>query len=139
MDSLPEDCVSKILSYTSPPDACRFSMVSSTLHSAADSDLLWKSFCPSDYHRILARVLHPHTLDSSSYKNLFFSLCHPLLLDGGNMVYIHIIMLLFISYKLLTHIFVFLCLQHAELQIREVFRQKILHPIRKKIVDSVEQ
>ncbi|XP_047151353.1 F-box protein PP2-B15-like [Vigna umbellata] len=85
MDSLPDDCVSKILSYTSPHDACRFSMVSSTLRSAADSDLLWQSFCPSDYRRILSRVLHPHTLDSSSYKHLFCSLCHPLLLDGGNM------------------------------------------------------
>ncbi|ESW16962.1 hypothetical protein PHAVU_007G198400 [Phaseolus vulgaris] len=85
MDSLPEDCVSKILSYTSPPDACRFSMVSSTMRSAADSDLLWQSFFPSDYRHILSRALFPHTLDSSSYKHLFYSLCHPLLLDGGNM------------------------------------------------------
>lgn len=42
-------------------------------------------------------------------------------------------------YKLLTYIFMFLCLLHAEFQIREVFRQKIVHPIRKTIVDNVEQ
>ncbi|CAJ1976103.1 unnamed protein product [Sphenostylis stenocarpa] len=85
MDSLPEDCVSKILSHTSPPDACRFSMVSCVMRSAADSDLLWRTFFPSDYPHILSRALSPHTLDSSSYKHLFFSLCHPLLIDDGNM------------------------------------------------------
>ncbi|RDX62756.1 F-box protein PP2-B15 [Mucuna pruriens] len=85
MDSLPEDCVSKILSYTSPPDACRFSMVSSTLRSAADSDLLWRTFFPSDYSDIVSRALNPLTLNSSSYKHLFYALCHPLLLHGGNM------------------------------------------------------
>ncbi|KAG4983394.1 hypothetical protein AAZX31_10G141400 [Glycine max] len=86
MDTLPEDCVSKILSYTSPPDACRFSMVSSTLRSSADSDLLWRTFFPSDYSDIVSRALNPLSLNSSSsYKHLFYALCHPLLLDGGNM------------------------------------------------------
>lgn len=87
MDTLPEECVCKILSYTSPPDACRFSMVSSTLRSAADSDVLWRTFLPSDYHDIISRTLNPLTLlQSSSYKHLFCSLCRPLLLDRGNMV-----------------------------------------------------
>ncbi|TKY52265.1 F-box protein PP2-B1 [Spatholobus suberectus] len=71
MDRLPEECVSKILSCTSPPDACRFSMVSSTLRSAADSDLLWRSFLPSDYCDIVSRALNPLILNSSSYKHLF--------------------------------------------------------------------
>ncbi|KAJ1383462.1 Phloem protein 2-like [Sesbania bispinosa] len=83
IDSLPEECVSKILSYTSPLEACRFSMVSSTLSSAADSDMLWRTFLPSDYHDILSRTTL--TLNSSSYKHLFYTLCHPLLLDGGKM------------------------------------------------------
>ncbi|KAL2325559.1 hypothetical protein Fmac_024617 [Flemingia macrophylla] len=84
MERLSEDCVSKILSYTSPLDACRFSMVSSSLRSAADSDLLWLSFFPSDHTHILSRALNPLTLVNSSYKHLFRSLCHPLLLDSGN-------------------------------------------------------
>lgn len=85
MDTLPEDCVSKILSYTSPPDACRFSTVSSTLRSPSDSDLLWHSFLPYDYCHIVSRALNPLILNSSSYKHLFFALCNPLLLDGGNL------------------------------------------------------
>ncbi|AES61426.1 putative phloem protein [Medicago truncatula] len=86
IDTLPEDCVSKILTYTSPLDACNFSMVSSTLHSAANSDTLWRSFLPSDYEDIISRTLNPLTLQSSSsYRHLFFSLCQqPLLLDRGH-------------------------------------------------------
>jgi len=88
IDTLPEDCVSKILTYTSPLDACNFSMVSSTLHSAAISDSLWRSFLPSDYEDIISRTLNPLTLQScSSLKHLFFSLCQqPLLLDRGHIV-----------------------------------------------------
>ncbi|XP_058770440.1 F-box protein PP2-B15-like [Vicia villosa] len=85
IDTLPDDCVSKILSYTSPPDACSFSMVSSTLQSPANSDTLWRTFLPSDYDHILSRILNPLTLQSSSYKHLFYSLSQqPLLLDKGN-------------------------------------------------------
>ncbi|XP_027367511.1 F-box protein PP2-B15-like [Abrus precatorius] len=84
METLPEDCVSKILSYTSPPDACRFSIVSSTMRSAADSDLLWRTFFPSDYRHIVSRALNPLTLNSSSYKHLFHALSCPLLLDNGH-------------------------------------------------------
>ncbi|KAK7277972.1 hypothetical protein RJT34_22993 [Clitoria ternatea] len=89
METLPEECVCKILSYTSPPDACRFSMVSSTLRSPADSDLLWRCFFPSDYSDIVARAVHPLSLNSSSssYKHLFYALCNPLLLDAGNMTF----------------------------------------------------
>ncbi|XP_061363293.1 F-box protein PP2-B15-like [Gastrolobium bilobum] len=85
IETLPDDCVSTILSYTSPQDACRFSMVSSTLRSAADSDMVWRSFFPSDYHDVVSRAVNPLILKSSSYKHLFYALCNPLLLDGGNM------------------------------------------------------
>ncbi|KAK7337720.1 hypothetical protein VNO77_18306 [Canavalia gladiata] len=84
LESLPEDCVCAILSYISPPEACRFSLVSPTLRSAADSDLVWKTFLPSDYKDIVSRAFNPFTLKPSSYKQLFYQLCHPLLIDGGN-------------------------------------------------------
>ncbi|KAL1294058.1 hypothetical protein HN51_054749 [Arachis hypogaea] len=83
-DSLPEECVSTILSFTSPPDACRFSMVSTSLRSASDSDMLWLTFLPSDYRSIVSRSMTPLAVDLSSRKNLFYALCRPLLLDGGN-------------------------------------------------------
>ncbi|MED6126349.1 hypothetical protein PIB30_077588 [Stylosanthes scabra] len=83
-DSLPEECVSTIISFTSPPDACRFSMVSTALRSASDSDMLWLTFLPSDYLSIVSRSLTPLDLEFSSSKSLFYALSRPLLLDEGN-------------------------------------------------------
>ncbi|XP_004494571.1 F-box protein VBF-like [Cicer arietinum] len=83
--SLPEDCIYAILSHTSPQDACRFSLVSNTFVSVANSNLVWKTFLPSDYEDIVSRVLNPFTFKFiSSYKQLFRTLSRPLLLDGGN-------------------------------------------------------
>ncbi|KAI4349931.1 hypothetical protein L6164_010472 [Bauhinia variegata] len=82
IEMLSEECVSTILSYTSPPDACRFSLVSSTFQSAANSDLVWHKFLPSDYEDIVSTALKPLTF--STKKDLFYALCRPLLIDGGN-------------------------------------------------------
>ncbi|KAK9049196.1 hypothetical protein SSX86_031837 [Deinandra increscens subsp. villosa] len=81
MNMLPEDCISSILSLTSPPDACRITLVSSSLCSAAESDIVWGGFLPSDLPRILSRS-HTH-LNFSSKKELFFQLCASILIDGG--------------------------------------------------------
>ncbi|KAI9080998.1 hypothetical protein K1719_036978 [Acacia pycnantha] len=81
--TLPEDCVSTILSFTSPVDASMFCSVSSTLRSPALSDLLWLSFLPSDYPDLLSRAVTP--LVYSSKRDLFFALSsRPLLIDGGS-------------------------------------------------------
>ncbi|KAM0040458.1 putative phloem protein [Helianthus debilis subsp. tardiflorus] len=78
---LPEDCISIVLSLTSPPDASRFMLVSSSLRSAAESDIVWDRFLPSDLPRILSRS---HTqLNVSSKKELYFQLCDSILMDGG--------------------------------------------------------
>ncbi|KAL7205326.1 hypothetical protein ACSBR2_018303 [Camellia fascicularis] len=79
---LPEDSVSTILSNTSPLDACRFSLVSSSFRSAANSDIVWKRFLPSDYEDIVSRSVTP--LKFTSKKELFVCLCDPILIDGGN-------------------------------------------------------
>ncbi|KAL8205901.1 hypothetical protein R6Q57_009452 [Mikania cordata] len=81
LNMLSEDCVSTILSLTSPPDACRFMLASSSLRSAAESDTVWAGFLPSDLPQLLSRT---HTqLSFSSKKDLFFQLCDPILIDGG--------------------------------------------------------
>ncbi|CAL0311205.1 unnamed protein product [Lupinus luteus] len=87
IESLPEDCVSAILSHASPQEACIFSLVTPTLRLVADSDIVWKSFLPSDYEDIVSRALNPLSLRFSSYKNLFYELCHPLILDGGKRIF----------------------------------------------------
>ncbi|KAF8394604.1 hypothetical protein HHK36_020818 [Tetracentron sinense] len=79
---LPEGCISSVLSFTSPLDACRSSLVSSIFQSAADSDVVWERFLPSDYQEILSRSVSP--VQFSSKKDLFFHLCDPFLIDGGN-------------------------------------------------------
>ncbi|XP_048492787.1 putative F-box protein PP2-B12 isoform X2 [Beta vulgaris subsp. vulgaris] len=82
---LPEECIAAIFTFTNPRDACRFDSVSTTFKSAADSDLVWEHFLPSDYRQILARSNDGQALlDSLSKKQLFLHLAHtPLLIDGG--------------------------------------------------------
>ncbi|XP_074561452.1 F-box protein PP2-B10-like [Curcuma longa] len=81
---LPEKCISYLLSFTSPCDICRLSLVSKSFLAAAQTDLLWESFLPPDVAEILSRAVHP--VDYSSKKELYFSLCQPLLVDDGKLV-----------------------------------------------------
>ncbi|XVE89610.1 hypothetical protein DITRI_Ditri20bG0009600 [Diplodiscus trichospermus] len=85
LDLLPDDCFAHILSLTSPVDACQISIVSSTIWISANSDNVWENFLPSDYQDILSRLLHP--LVYSSKEELFFRLCNPHLIDGGNKIF----------------------------------------------------
>ncbi|XP_062109102.1 putative F-box protein PP2-B12 [Humulus lupulus] len=83
LDTLPESCVSLILSLTTPKDASRSSAVSTWLHSAAQSDVVWEHFLPSDYADIILRSTS--ALIFSSKKDLFLRLSlSPVLLDDGN-------------------------------------------------------
>ncbi|GFZ07183.1 phloem protein 2-B13 [Actinidia rufa] len=80
LDHLPQDCITSILSFTSPRDALNSSLVSSVVRAAVESDLLWESFLPSDYQEILLRSVFPVLFRSK--KELFLRLCRPLLIDG---------------------------------------------------------
>ncbi|XP_010269615.1 PREDICTED: F-box protein PP2-B15-like [Nelumbo nucifera] len=82
---LPEDCVSHILSLTSPRDACRYCLVSTALRSAAQSNVVWENFLPSDFQEILWMSVSP--VSFLSKKELYFSLCSPILVDGGRKVF----------------------------------------------------
>ncbi|XP_051146691.1 F-box protein VBF-like [Andrographis paniculata] len=80
---LPEDCVARILSLTSPVDACRVLAVSKGFRSPAESDAVWRSFLPEDYHQIVAS----NSLKFSSRKELFFLLSNSILINGGRTVF----------------------------------------------------
>ncbi|XP_058094697.1 F-box protein PP2-B10-like [Magnolia sinica] len=80
---LPEGCISHILSYTTPRDACRSSTLSHTFKSASESDTVWEKFLPSDCSEILSKSVNP--VEFSSKKELYFRLCDPILIDGGKM------------------------------------------------------
>ncbi|GAY68706.1 hypothetical protein CUMW_266240 [Citrus unshiu] len=64
---LPADCISIIISRTTPRDACRLSVVSSAFISAVDSDFMRENFLPSDYKQIFA-------LDRESGKQCYMIL-----------------------------------------------------------------
>ncbi|KAK7839766.1 f-box protein pp2-b15 [Quercus suber] len=81
IDMLPGDCVSKILSFNSPADTFRSSMVSSMFHSAVESDVVWEMFLPTDYKDVVSRLITPLTFTTK--KELVVSLCNHVLIDGG--------------------------------------------------------
>ncbi|XP_010430006.1 PREDICTED: F-box protein PP2-B11-like [Camelina sativa] len=81
MNTLPEDCIAKILSLTTIADVCRSSTVSRIFRSAAESDNVWNHFLPSDFP---AGFVAPAGL--TTRKQLFFSLVHnPLLLNDAHL------------------------------------------------------
>nr|GMD40566.1 F-box protein PP2-B15-like [Ipomoea batatas]GMD42249.1 F-box protein PP2-B15-like [Ipomoea batatas] len=82
LDLLPEDCVVQILSHVPPRLACRSSLLSATIRAAAESELLWETFLPSDYRDIICRLVSPIMFESK--KELFVKLLSPLLIDGGH-------------------------------------------------------
>ncbi|PHT98988.1 hypothetical protein BC332_32136 [Capsicum chinense] len=79
---LPDDCVSTVVSLTSPLDALKLSLVSSIFRSAAELDCVWDAFLPSDWQDIATKSVTP--LKFSSKKELFSCLCNSILIDGGN-------------------------------------------------------
>ncbi|KAG6599216.1 F-box protein PP2-B15, partial [Cucurbita argyrosperma subsp. sororia] len=80
---LPEDCVSAILSLTTPTDAGKLSLVSSTFRSAAESDVVWSRFLPKNYAEIVAASDISGESPLCSKREAFFRLCSPILIDGG--------------------------------------------------------
>lgn len=102
MERLPEDCISAILSKTSPSDVCRLSAASSTFRSAAESEAVWGKFLPSNHRDIVTRSAAP--MKFSTKKELFFSLCDPLLIDNGRKARFRCrVLFFFFFFLLLSH------------------------------------
>ncbi|KAF8015458.1 hypothetical protein BT93_H1081 [Corymbia citriodora subsp. variegata] len=53
--ALPEGCIARVVSLTSPADACRLASVSPNFKSACDSDAVWASFLPTDCCQMVSR------------------------------------------------------------------------------------
>ncbi|CAH2045760.1 unnamed protein product [Thlaspi arvense] len=79
LDTLPEDCISMVISHTTPRDACVVASVSKTIKSAAQSDLVWETFIPPEYASLV-----PRSLNCSSKKEMYLSLADDsVLIDDG--------------------------------------------------------
>ncbi|XP_057536512.1 putative F-box protein PP2-B12 [Amaranthus tricolor] len=72
---LPEDCISYILTLSSPSDVLRSSAVSKQLLMVSESDSVWDNFLPSDCYDIISRSPAPFS-DFKSKKDLFLHLCN---------------------------------------------------------------
>ncbi|KAK1260362.1 putative F-box protein PP2-B2 [Acorus gramineus] len=83
--SLPEDCISHVLSLTTPRDACRSAAVSSAFSRASGSDTVWERFLPSDHGEMLSRSADPVGPSTESKRQLYFRICRPIVIDGGKM------------------------------------------------------
>lgn len=100
-DILPEDCISNIISFTSPRDACVAALVSKTFESAVKSDSVWEKFLPLEYASLI-----PRSRVFLSKKELYFAMCDdPVLIEEGKKVKIYIYI-----YRHMHHQFFFFCL-----------------------------
>lgn len=78
LEELPEGDIAAILSHTTPLDACRLSLVSSTFRSAADSDAVWNCFLPFDSNFISSIIPHsPSLLNAPTKKAFYLALSDP--------------------------------------------------------------
>ncbi|XP_022723035.1 putative F-box protein PP2-B12 isoform X2 [Durio zibethinus] len=87
-NKLPEECISYILSFTSPIDVCRSKLVSPVFRSAADSDTIWGKFLPPDCYDIISNSSSSSNqlVASMSKTQLYFHLCNnPVVIDNGTM------------------------------------------------------
>lgn len=132
---LPEGCVSTILSLTSPPDACKLSLVSPMFRAAAESDVVWERLLPAGYQEILRTLVNP--LVFSSRKELFLGLCHPNLIDGGRKVGFTPPFSCFSPYHSFFNYSLFVY-KLAELEIRQMEWKSILYTVCKRVVHHME-
>lgn len=82
---LPEECIASILSFTTPRDACRSSLVSTMFKSAADSDAVWERFLPPEYKTLMSLLPPADSFSCSSMKELYLGLSGyvPILIENG--------------------------------------------------------
>ncbi|XP_024460479.1 putative F-box protein PP2-B12 isoform X2 [Populus trichocarpa] len=86
LNELPEGCIATALSFTTPQDVGRLSVVSPMFMLAAVSDVVWERFLPRDLESILSTSPDGSRLMASaaSKKELYFSLCeNPVLVGNG--------------------------------------------------------
>ena len=87
--AVPEGCIAAIAALTTPRDACTLAAVLRVFRSAAESDVVWERFLPSDCEAIVARSERGEALlaEIGCKKELYMCLANrPLLVDGQSKV-----------------------------------------------------
>ncbi|XP_022931642.1 F-box protein At2g02240-like isoform X1 [Cucurbita moschata] len=85
LDLMPQDCFAHILSFASAREACQLSIISETIRSMVDSDVVWDNFLPFDCAEVLSRLDTPVIYRTK--KELYFKLCRLHHMDGGTKMF----------------------------------------------------
>lgn len=87
-----------VVSRTSPVDACRLSVVAKSFQSAAESDVVWERFLPSDYQQFFCRADDLPDISFASKKDLYlFLIGNPLLIDANTKVILFLLQVFVIN------------------------------------------
>ena len=86
-EKLPQECIEEVVWRVGPMEACRLSAVCKRFLSAAESDLVWDRFLPSDYRQLRDRADALPNMKFAHKKDLFlFLIGNHVSMDGNTMV-----------------------------------------------------
>lgn len=87
-EKLPGECIEEVVSRTGPMEACRLSVVCKRFLSAAESDVVWDRFLPSDYQQLLNRADSLPNINFAHKKDLFlFLIGNHVIIDGNTLCF----------------------------------------------------
>ncbi|XP_051113986.1 F-box protein PP2-A15-like [Andrographis paniculata] len=86
LGDIPEDLVTLVFRYLTPPEICKLARLNSAFHGAASSDAVWESKLPSNYHQLLDFLSQSDVYQRLCKKDIFALLSRPLPFDDGNKV-----------------------------------------------------
>ncbi|KAL1810431.1 hypothetical protein ACET3Z_027421 [Daucus carota] len=87
-EKLPQECIEEVVWRVGPMEACRLSAVCKRFQSAAESDLVWDRFLPSDYQQLRDRADALPNMKFAHKKDLFlFLIGNHVSMDGNTMCF----------------------------------------------------
>ncbi|KAG8659273.1 F-box protein PP2-A12 [Manihot esculenta] len=83
LEDLPESCVALILGYLDPPQICKLARLNRAFRGASWADFVWESKLPTNYDRLIQRVLGDDFPRKISKREIYTRLCRANTFDGG--------------------------------------------------------
>ncbi|KAJ9173538.1 hypothetical protein P3X46_016661 [Hevea brasiliensis] len=83
LGDLPESCVASIIAYLDPPEICKLARLNRAFRGASWADFVWESKLPTNYVRLIQRVLGDDLPRNISRREIYTRLCRANTFDGG--------------------------------------------------------
>ncbi|XP_042433151.1 F-box protein PP2-A13-like [Zingiber officinale] len=90
LGDLPESCVAEVLLHLHAPEICGAARLSRTFRAAASADFVWEAKLPENYAYLLELARAERSScekDRLCLKEVYFWLCRPNPLEGGNKIF----------------------------------------------------